>query len=309
MTIPNAAEMQLGILAESSWGVLPSPATFTPIRVTGESIDVRRENVVSQEIRADRNVPDLIQVGGGAGGGINLELSYDTFDALLQAALFSTWTGSPATTMVNGVTPKSFHIQKKFEGGGTDQYFLYTGMMVDTFDLNIRAKQIVTGSVNFIGKGGTLSQAATGTTGSVNTKAVMDAGTGLALTRVAISPAPTLLGCTIRISNKLREQPQCAAIVAAGVGAGRCEVSGSFEAYFTSKTIADMYLAGTAGSLNLTIGTVTAEKYTINIPNLKISNAKINAGGNDQDVVISCDWQGLYNTGIAGTIQILKAVA
>ena len=309
MAIPNASQMELGILAEATLGVLPSPATFQAIRVTGESLDIKRENVVSGEIRADRNVTDLSQVGGSVGGGINFELSDVTFDDLIASALFGVWAGSPANTIINGVTQKSFHIQKKLEGGTTDQYFLYKGMVVDTMELTIRNKQLVTGAFSFLGIGGSLSQAATGTTTAANTNAVINAASHLTLRQVAVSPLPTILGTTIKVSNKLREQPQCASLLAAGIGAGRCEVTGSFEAYFTHKAIADMYLAGTAGGLNLTVGAVSNNKYTFNIPNLKLSNARVVVGGNDQDIVIACDYQGLYNAGIAATIQILRKVA
>lgn len=307
--IPNASQMELGILTEATWGVLPSPATFQALRVTGESLEAKRDNVVSAEIRADRNVTDLIQVGGSANGGFNFELSYDTFDLIFQSALFSTWTGSPATSMVNGVTPKSFHLQKKFEAGATDQFMLFPGMIVDTLDLNIRAKQIVTGSVSFMGKQGSLSQTATGTTTAATTGSVLNAASHLTLTQIGVSPLPILLGSTIKISNKLREQAQCASIAAAGIGAGRCEVTGTFEVYFTHKAIMDAYLAGTAGGLNLTVGAASGSKYTFNIPSLKLSTCRVVAGGNDQDIVLACDYQGLYNSGIGGTIQILKAVS
>lgn len=305
----NASEVEIGVVAEASWGVTPSPAAFVPTRFTGESLEISRNNAVSNEIRADRNVADLIQVGGGAAGGVNFELSYSTFDDLLESLMFSTWSGSPANELVNGVTMKSFQLQKKIVAT-PDVYMLFKGMVVDTMELNVAAEQIVTGSFGFVGKNGTVSEAATGTTGSATTKEVMNASSHLSLSALAISPLPTVLSIRLRVSNGLRAQKQVGSVDAAGIGNGRFTVSGSFEAYFENKSIADMFLAGNSGGLTFTVGGTTAEKYTFNIPTIKLSgNPKIAAGGNDQDIIYSCDFQGLYNTGIDGTMKITRAVA
>lgn len=309
MSIGSASKMEIGILKEASWGVLPSPAVFKTLRVTGESLEIKRENVVSQEVRADRNIPDLIQVGGGAGGGINFELSYASFDDLLEAAMFSSWSGSPANDLVNGVTPQSFHIQKKFVVGTDNHYFLYKGMMIDSLNLNIRSKQIVTGDVTFIGKNGTLSQTITGSTSAANSNPVLNAAAHLALTKVAVSPSPTLLGMTIKINNKLREQPKCEALEAGGVGFGSCEITGNVEIYFSSAAVYDMFLAGTAGGIDFKVGSTAGSKYRFQMPNIKLSNAKVVAGGKDQDLVVAADYQALIDSGIAGSLKISKGVS
>lgn len=306
MSVPNASQVEIGILAESTWGVLPSPATFQLMRLTGESLNVNRENVVSNEIRPDRNVPDLVQVAGGAGGGINFELSYGTFDSLIESLMQSAWN---TDEIVNGVTPKSFHIQKKFEGGTTDQFFLFTGMEVDSMNLNIAVGQIVTGAFTFAGKQGTLSQAATGSNTPATTVDVMNAASGIVTTTIGVSPLPQITTMTLNVGNGLRQRRKVGSTANIGIGAGRFNVTGSFQAYFEHKALVDAFLAGTAGALSFTIGTVTAEKYTISIPKLKISTATVQAGGNDQDVMVNCDFQGVYDAGISGTMKITRAVA
>lgn len=305
MTISNASEVTVGLLAEATLGTLPSPATFVTTRLTSESLDAKRDNVVSQEIRADRNVSDVIQVGGSAGGSMSFELSYGTFDSIFESALFGAWA---ADILKNGVTCKSFHIQKKFELGATDQFWLHKGMVVDNLSLDMKAKQIVTGSCDFVGVASTLSQAITGTFSAASTESVMNAASHLTLTKVMVSPAPTIRSLSIKIANKLRLQDKCASLVAAGIGAGRCEVTGSFEAYFESNAIADLFLAGTAGGIKATIGGTTLKKYTIEIPTIKILTATNVAGGNDSDVMLNCTFQGIYTVADAATIKITRAV-
>ena len=112
MAIASADRVRLAYVVESIPGTTPTTPALQIVRLTGESLDVTRENIVSSELRADRNVMDLIQVGGGAGGGVEFELSYGTYDDLLASALQGSWSGGSSavanrivtlTDMVNGV--------------------------------------------------------------------------------------------------------------------------------------------------------------------------------------------------------------
>jgi hypothetical protein len=78
-------------VTESTWGTTPSTPTMTSVRVTGESFKYGIDNIRSEEIRADRLTPDLVQVGARANGGFNLELSYGAFDEEIESLLYSTW--------------------------------------------------------------------------------------------------------------------------------------------------------------------------------------------------------------------------
>lgn len=112
MVIASADRVRLAYVVESVPGTTPTTPALQIVRLTGESLDVTRENIVSSELRADRNVMDLIQVGGGAGGGVEFELSYGTYDDLFASALQGSWSGGSSavanrivtlTDMVNGV--------------------------------------------------------------------------------------------------------------------------------------------------------------------------------------------------------------
>lgn len=304
----DTSQVEIGIATETSIGVLPaSPApSFTLTRFTGESLNISRDNIQSQEIRPDRNVADLIQVGGGAGGALNFELSYGTFDALLESLLASTWASNVLT---NASTKKSFTMQKKFELGATDVYFLYKGMMANGMSLQAAPKAIVTGSFDMLGVGGSVSNSITGSNVAANTEGVMNAASHFTLDTGVISPLPAIRNLTMQVSNNLRVKNKVGSTDAVDVGFGQFVVTGQLEAYFESKALADLFLAGTSGGLSFTVGVETAKKYTFNMPNVKLSDARVVAGGNNQDVVIACGYQALYNAGIGGTLRITRAVA
>lgn len=75
---------------EVTWGTLAT-CTFQELRFTGESFAYNITNVTSTEIRSDRQVTDLIQTDADVTGGFNFELSYDSFNAMLEGALWSDW--------------------------------------------------------------------------------------------------------------------------------------------------------------------------------------------------------------------------
>ena len=84
----NQASLYFG--EEVTWGTAAT-CTFQELRYTGESFAYNITNVTSGEIRSDRQITDLIQSEAGASGGFNFELSYDSFNALLEGALWSDW--------------------------------------------------------------------------------------------------------------------------------------------------------------------------------------------------------------------------
>ena len=302
----DSSQTQIGILTESSWGVRPSPSTFDELRLTGEGFKIKRDNVVSDEIRSDRNVSNIIQIGGGAEGSLNGEMSYSAYDSLLESAFFSAFASD---VMVNGTTQKSFQIQKKQSNGTNSVFELYAGMIVDEFNLDLKAKDKITCNLNFIGKDGTISNIETGTTNAAPTEEIMDASNGFTLSSMLVSPTPCLMSLKLAIKNNLREQPCAGQVALKGVGAGRCLVTGSAEVYFENKSLMDLYLAGTGGGISFTIGSVTGKKYTFYMPSVKIMNAEHVSGGNDQDIMLSFDYQAIYNSTLGGEIQLTRAVA
>lgn len=309
MAFANASETRLAFVTESAFGVTPATPTFQNLRFTGESLNLDRENVVSNEIRPDRNVPDLIQVGGGASGGFDFELSYGTFDTLLESVMQNAWN---ADVLKNGITPKFLTLEKTFELGATDSFIRYTGMAADTLSLNCAARQIVTGSFGFMGKGGSADTSiiSGATYTDATTTDVLDAASSFAnLTVEGVSPSPRLMSVALNITNNLRMQPEIGAIDTAGIGSGRFEVTGTIEAYFETNDLYSQFLAGTGVGLSFTVGKVTTEKYTIECPRIKFETAEAVAGGNDTDVMVSLGFRALYDAVEECSLIITREVA
>jgi hypothetical protein len=92
MTFGSSDYQKIRLIEESTLGTTPSTPTMQEIRFRGQSLGFNISNIMSEEIRSDRQVSDLIQVDAEATGSIETELSYGNSDALLGAGLFNAWT-------------------------------------------------------------------------------------------------------------------------------------------------------------------------------------------------------------------------
>jgi hypothetical protein len=281
--------------------------------MTGESLTGEKQTVVSNEIRSDGNIPDVVKVGHQVSGGFGFEMAYSTLDDLLESCFCGTWA---TNVLVNGRDRHSFTFEKTFETGATDVYRRYLGCLVGTLSLDITAKQIVTGNGTVLGRSFASDTAiiAGATYGAAGTQAVMEAASGFAsLDFGGVSPEMTIKGLTINISNNLRAQDQVGSANLAGIGLGQVDVNGTISAYLEDTQVLALLDAHTASSLSFTIGTVSTEKYTFNVPKLYFTSGDALTSGNNTDVMIDMNWQAVYsNLGSPAddhAIKITRAVA
>lgn len=302
----TTSRTRLAYVAESTWGTTPTTPTLITTRFTGESLNANIDNVVSDEIRADRNVSDLIQVGSAAGGSVDFELTYGGFtDDWLEALLFGTWSSN---VLKNGVTQKQFTLEKTFETGATDQFHRITGAVPNSMSLSMATGSIVTGSFDFIGKG--MTAATTAISGSTytaaNTNTPINAATNFASLAMTGVTSPALTALDINITNNLDLQKVLGSLDGRQVTEGRFEVSGSMTVYFENSELYALFLAGTSSDLTFKLGGASSKNYLFNVPTLKFENAQVVAGGNDQPLLITTDFRGIYNGTEAATLKITR---
>lgn len=84
--------VSLRAVRETTFGTTPSNPAFFEIASTGQpNLGFAPSTIVSNLLRDDRQVSDLILVGGEAGGEANSELAFGLHDELLESAFFSSW--------------------------------------------------------------------------------------------------------------------------------------------------------------------------------------------------------------------------
>ena len=109
--------VSLKVIEETgSYGVTPATPAFTSVPYTAAAdLGFTPETVVSELIRSDRQISDLVLVGGSTAGGFESELAYGTQDSLIEGVMYSTWSSDAATVTASDISLTSTTIDSSAE--------------------------------------------------------------------------------------------------------------------------------------------------------------------------------------------------
>jgi len=195
----------------------------------------------------------------------------------------------------NGTTRKSFQIEKLFSDLSPLEIQRFSGMRVGSMDLNIAPGAIINGSFTFQGKQLIASSTSIGSqTQALSSDDVMSAVDNI--TDILINgeqitdQAACFTNVQFTVENNLRDQPCIGSLALGGIGIGRTNVSGTIEAYFRNRALFDLYLdfLTTSVSFRATLG---GDSYVFDFPAVKFTSGEVVAGGNDQDVIVSLEFE------------------
>ncbi|MHB2265661.1 phage tail tube protein [Aliihoeflea sp. PC F10.4] len=311
----NASDTRLAFVPEAAWATTPATPAFELLRFTGENIQPAKATVRSNEIRPDRNVTDEILVGRNVAGNADFELSYGTFDPILESLFFSEWDDD---VIKNGAgAGQSFTAERTLRlEGGSSHYARFLGLVANSMSLSITAGQLVTGSFDFMGKfGGAGTAAIAGATyaEAPQSRVINAASHFAALSVSGIAEAPPIRSLSLSMTNNLRQQQAVGETDAIGIGAGRFEVTGSMEAYFKSGALLQAFLDHDDLSLAFTLGTEVGSRYRITIPTIVLTGSPGgNASSNNDDVMATMAFTAVFDRisaePIGATVQIERGV-
>lgn len=90
----------LAYVAEITKGITPANPAFKAFRQTSNTLAATPTRTTSSEIRKDRQVTDQILTDLNVNGPIPMELSFNSFDDMIEAAIQGTWANKPSITVV-----------------------------------------------------------------------------------------------------------------------------------------------------------------------------------------------------------------
>lgn len=211
----------------------------------------------------------------------------------------------------NGVTESSFTLEKEFSDVG--KFISFTGMVPNALNLNIQTGQVLRGSASFMGKSASIADATVGTgaAAAAPTNDVMNAVTNVGEVREAgtVMSGTALQSLAVRVENGLRGIQAVGSLGNVDIGAGRCTVTGSVSLYFSDGAWYQKYLAGTATSLSFRVQDSAGNAYIVTLPNVKLTNGQVQAGGNDRDVMADFNFRALRDATTDCTIQLDRFAA
>lgn len=301
----DASRSYLAYVAESTWNTTPGIPELLLLRTTSMNFRQTTQTAESQELRPDRQIPDVIRVGAGAEGQFDFELSYGAFDDMLEALLAGTWT---ADVLTQGVVARSFTFEQfDTTGAGFSAYSVFTGMRIGSATLNLRPNEIVTGQFSATGAIGDVSATSLDATPTAApTNEIMNAVDNITLLNEGGAAIANVMGLELSFENNLREQPALSSLSGIGIGYGRFRVSGTLEAYFRGLSLYQKYLNFTATSLSFTVQDAAGNSYAVSIPRIKYTEGEKQAGGNDQDIILRLPFTAMIDPGAGHTIQVTR---
>lgn len=309
MAFANGSERRTAYVAETEFGITPATPDFKLLRITGGSLRTSKGTVTSDEIQADRNVRDELMVSQDVTGSYDFELTGDTFDDFIAAALRGGWDGN---VLKNGVLRPSFTVEETINFGGMNSFSRFRGVAVNTMSLNLPSRQKVTGSFGLMGAQETLASAiVTGATyAAANTNQPATASANVGTLSVGGTTTPfRVKSLSLEVNNELRVRDAVGTMFSAEFGAGRANVTGTIECYFEGNDQYQAVLDHGSGAISFTVGVEANKKYTILIPKARFLDGARNPGGNTDDAMISLPFRGIYDAATQASIQVTRAVA
>ncbi|WP_144938347.1 phage tail tube protein [Pseudomonas alabamensis] len=143
------------LIPEVTPGVTPATGSWDTLRFTSNTLSPKVNTQVSDEIGAGRISQGSVVSSADIQGDIVGELSYSTFDKLLEAAFYGTWNNDLLTV---GDTRRTFTIAKNFNDIGV--YGLFKGMHVSVFKLEVPSDGKITTTFTLMGMDYTDSETA-----------------------------------------------------------------------------------------------------------------------------------------------------
>jgi hypothetical protein len=212
----------------------------------------------------------------------------------------------------NGTTEHSYTFIREHAGlsSPTTQFFTFVGAVCNSFSLSVQSGSILTGSFDYVGKNATLSSTSTtadAATG-VTTTSVLNAVVNVAEVREGGSTVSDCLvqGLDVSVANNVRGLKSIANLGNCDIGVGKCDVTGTLNAFFKDNSLYDKYLAGTASSISFKVEDTAGNAYIFDMPQIEFESDSVNSGGQDQDVMEAVGFRAYRDPTYTYTIQVSK---
>ena len=303
----DSSRHNLYAIAETTYGTTPATPAFKTIRHTGTNLALSKNTMISEELRADRQISDFRHGTKQTGGDISTEMSFGAFDDFLEAMLCGTWTSD---VLKAGVTRRSFSVMRYFSdlSGGAKPYHLFTGVEMSKLALSVAVNAIVKAVFSTVGQAQSVQTTApTGSTYvAAPTAGVMDSFSG------AIKEAGSTIAVITEFSLTLENGIEPKFVVGSDTtihpSIGRSNCTAQITAYFEDSTLLDKFINETESSLELNIADKAGNKYTILLPRIKYTGGQPDTQGQGP-ITLAMPIQALFDSVTGTNIQITRDAA
>jgi len=313
MSFADGSQVRLADISETTIGTTPSSSpVFQIMRYRTASVRINKQVDISDEVRSDRNVPGITDVGRAVSGSIDTRFSYTTFDTWLERLFCSAFSSD---VLKNGVTAKAGTLEFTYEQGATDSYIRYRGCRWNTLDLTLRSRQPVQATWGIMGIDSPTPTSAILTDATYTAATTTeDFNAGLNVANLSIGSTtlvstPKIQALTMRINNNIYQVDVVGQYAPYGHGLGRFEVTGNMTVLFESLEAYSAILNHEDVAISFDMEDAAGNKYSFSIPKSKFTDGGPAAPGNGQPVVLEVPFQAFYDSSSSASLSITRTAA
>jgi len=300
MTEASGSRHSMGLVKEVTYGVTPATPVFGALRHKTTSINLTKSTFQSEEIRGDRQIADFRHGTRSVSGNAVVELSFGSFDNLLENALGGVWT---ANVLKAGILRSSFSIERRFND--VNQFLRYTGMQVDSLAMPMTTGSVINATFGFLGQNMSTDTAiivgATYPAASVTAPMSALGGT--------VSEGGVLIGVVTdfswNLANGLASRFVIGSDTSLEPSIARSNVTGTMVAFFENALLYQKFISETVSSLQVS-ATDGTKSYDILFPKIKFTGGDIPTPG-EGSVSITMPFQALFDPTTGTNIQITRS--
>jgi hypothetical protein len=310
MSVADGSQVRLASIVEATIGTTPTSPTFLVKRYVSSDIRLQKQVDITDEVRADRNVPSITDVGRSVTGTINTLLSYGTFDEWLAGLFCSAWS---TDVLKNGITPTAFTLENFYEQGATDTFIRFQGCRFNTLDMRLEARKSVTANWGVMGIRSPTPTSAIlsgATYTAATTTEVFNAGLNVAsLALTGVTASPKIMSMSLKITNNIYQNDIVGQYDPYSHGLGRFEVSGSLNTYFENLDTYSAIVNHDDIALAFQLADAAGNTYDVSIGKLKLLDGGPASPGNGKAVMLEVPFQAIFNASDSASITITRTPA
>lgn len=294
-------------------GVTPATPAYKAFRQTETSLGLSKEKLTSAEARSDRMPSDIRHGARAVAGDVGIELSYGSYDDLLEATLMGTWGAGDGTggsdRLKAGVVRRTFTIEREFADLETgEKYHRFTGCEFNKLELDVNANAMVTGTFSIIGKD--MIAAATPVVGSTYANPLstspLDSFTGVL--KEGGQTIAVITEIKLSIENGLESRYVVGDKTSINPSVGRAMVTGNITAFFEDSTLITKFINETTSSIEFSLPDPEGNVLTFVMPRIKYSGGQPDTNG-DGPITLSMPIDALYDATSGTNLYIERKAA
>jgi len=269
LAFAQGSRTNLSYIVETTYGTTPA-GNFTPLLFNTHTLNLAKEVVEGNEIRADR-MPRVERHGNkSTAGDITVDLRKGNYDDLIESVMLNSFASDNTITV--GTTINSLSIED--HAADIDQARLFTGMAASTMNVSIAPNQMVLTTFGFVGKDMTIGTTEK-TLNAATSNQPFDSYSGdiflndSGATDVEVN---NITSVEFTIDNSLAQTFVVGSDSTPCLEYGRAVVTGTVTAYFEDDNYINRFINETESELTVSVDDPTAAStYTFYFPKIKVN--------------------------------------